>query len=308
MEIRANGKLLLTGEYLVTKGAKALAMPLKYGQSLFVSPNENPRTLIWDSYEIDDIWFRAEIDIFDFEVKSTSDQVLSDRLIEILQVIKDLKGSEFYILANKHLTTRSNFNFFLGLGSSSTLLSLLAQYFDIDIFDLSDNTFGGSGYDVACATAKSPILYQNTDEGREVEEVNYNPFYKNQILFVYLGNKMNSRSSLSSFNSLDRCKDEDVLAFNTITERWLKSEFIEEIEDLIYESEDRLAYLLNTKTVKELSFGDYPHSVKSLGAWGGDMVLATCRDRNEATKYFKSKGHPVVYTFEEMINSHKVLS
>lgn len=308
MEIRANGKLLLTGEYLVTKGAKALAMPLKYGQSLFVSPNENPRTLIWDSYEIDDIWFRAEIDIFDFEVKSTSDQVLSDRLIEILQVIKDLKGSEFYILANKHLTTRSNFNFFLGLGSSSTLLSLLAQYFDIDIFDLSDNTFGGSGYDVACATAKSPILYQNTEEGREVEEVNYNPFYKNQILFVYLGNKMNSRSSLSSFNSLDRCKDGDVLAFNTITERWLKSEFIEEIEDLIYESEDRLAYLLNTKTVKELSFDDYPHSVKSLGAWGGDMVLATCRDRNEAMKYFKSKGHPVVYTFEEMINSHKVLS
>ena len=164
MEIRANGKLLLTSEYLVTRGAKALAMPLKYGQSLFVSPNENPRTLIWDSYEIDDIWFRAEIDVFDFEVKKTSDQVLSDRLIEILEVIKKLKGPEFHILANKHLITRSNFNFFLGLGSSSTLLSLLAQYFNIDIFDLSDNTFGGSGYDVACATAKGPILYQNTPE------------------------------------------------------------------------------------------------------------------------------------------------
>ncbi|MEZ4936219.1 MAG: GYDIA family GHMP kinase [Crocinitomicaceae bacterium] len=308
MEIRANGKLLLTGEYLVTKGAKALAMPLKYGQSLFVSPNENPRTLIWDSYEIDEIWFRAEIDIFDFEVKSTSDQVLSDRLIEILQVIKDLKGSEFFILANKHLTTRSNFNFFLGLGSSSTLLSLLAQYFDIDIFDLSDNTFGGSGYDVACATSKGPIIYQNTDHGREVEEVNYNPFYKDNILFVYLGNKMNSRSSLSSFNSLNRCKEEDVQAFNEITERWLKAEFIEEIEDLIFESEDRLSYLLNTKTVKETSFDDYPYSVKSLGAWGGDMVLATYRDRNEAVKYFKSKGHPVMYTFQDMINSHKVLS
>ena len=308
MEIRANGKLLLTGEYLVTKGAKALAMPLKYGQSLFVAPNDNPRTLIWDSYEIDDIWFRAEIDIFDFEVKSTSDQVLSDRLIEILEVIKKIKGSDFFIMANKHLTTRSNFNFFLGLGSSSTLLSLLAQYFDIEPFELSDNTFGGSGYDVACATAKGPILYQNTSEGRVIEEVNYNPFYKENLLFVYLGNKMNSRSSLSSFNSLDRCKDEDIKAFSSITERWLKSEFLEEVEDLVFESEDRLSYLLNSKTVKELSFNDYQYSVKSLGAWGGDMVLATCRDRNEAINYFKSKGHPVVYTFQDMISSNTVLS
>lgn len=308
MEIRANGKLLLTGEYLVTKGAKALAMPLKYGQSLFVSQNENPRTLVWDSYEIDDIWFRAEIDIFDFEVISTSDQVLSDRLIEILEVIKKLKGSDFFILANKHLITRSNFKFFLGLGSSSTLLSLLAQYFDIDIFDLSDNTFGGSGYDVACATANGPILYQNITGGREVEEVNYNPFYKDKLLFVYLGNKMNSRSSLSSFNSLDRCKEEDIQAFNNITDRWLKTGFVEEIEDLIFESEDRLSFLLNSKTVKENNFSDYEYSVKSLGAWGGDMVLATCRNRDEAKNYFKSKGHPVVYTFEEMINNNKVLS
>ena len=92
MEIRANGKLLLTGEYLVTRGAKSLAIPLKYGQSLFVSQNTNPRTLVWDSFEMDEIWFRAEIDIFDFEVKRTTDEVLSDRLIEILEVIKNIKG------------------------------------------------------------------------------------------------------------------------------------------------------------------------------------------------------------------------
>lgn len=308
MEIRANGKLLLAGEYLVTKGAKALAMPLKYGQSLYVSPNSNPRTLIWDSYEIDNLWFKAEIDVFDFEVKNTTDEVLSDRLVEILDVIKKIKGPEFFILANKHLTTKSNFNFFLGLGSSSTLLSLLAQYFSIDIFSLSDDTFGGSGYDCACATAKKPIIYQNTPNGREVEEVNYNPFYKDQILFVYLGSKMNSRASLSSFNSLDRFSERDIQAFSSITERWLKTSFIEEIEDLIFESEDRLSFLLNTKTVKELTFSDYPYSVKSLGAWGGDMVMATCRNRDEAIAYFKEKGHPVVYTFEEMINTNKVLS
>ena len=33
---RANGKLLLTGEYLVLKGALALALPTKLGQTMTV--------------------------------------------------------------------------------------------------------------------------------------------------------------------------------------------------------------------------------------------------------------------------------
>ena len=119
---------------------------------------------------------------------------------------------------------------------------------------------------------------------------------------------MNSRSSLSSFNTLNRCTEDDIQAFNKITDRWLNTGFVEEIEELIYESEDRLSYLLNSKTVKQNNFADYPYSVKSLGAWGGDMVLATCRSREEARAYFNEKGHPVVYTFEEMISNNKVLS
>ena len=32
----SNGKLLITGEYVVLDGAKALALPTKFGQSLVV--------------------------------------------------------------------------------------------------------------------------------------------------------------------------------------------------------------------------------------------------------------------------------
>ena len=37
MVYRAHGKFLLTAEYMVLKGAKALALPLSYGQQMQVS-------------------------------------------------------------------------------------------------------------------------------------------------------------------------------------------------------------------------------------------------------------------------------
>ena len=48
----ANGKLLLTGEYLVMNGAKAVALPTNKGQSLSVKyrPSNNPK-LYWKSYD-----------------------------------------------------------------------------------------------------------------------------------------------------------------------------------------------------------------------------------------------------------------
>ena len=46
---RANGKLLLTGEYLVLKGALALALPTKLGQTMTVETVHAP-SLRWDAY------------------------------------------------------------------------------------------------------------------------------------------------------------------------------------------------------------------------------------------------------------------
>ena len=46
----SNGKLLLTGEYVVLDGAMALAIPTKYGQSLEVEYINDPK-LIWKSLD-----------------------------------------------------------------------------------------------------------------------------------------------------------------------------------------------------------------------------------------------------------------
>ena len=47
---RGNGKLLITGEYLVLDGALALALPVSLGQSLEFTYSEEARdTLVWKS-------------------------------------------------------------------------------------------------------------------------------------------------------------------------------------------------------------------------------------------------------------------
>ena len=66
----SNGKLLITGEYLVLNGAKALALPTKFGQSLQVGSIQD-KIIIWTSYDADkNIWFETELafnDIISFK-------------------------------------------------------------------------------------------------------------------------------------------------------------------------------------------------------------------------------------------------
>src|SRR6478609_1919746 len=57
----SNGKLLITGEYLVLNGAKALALPTKFGQSLEVSTIVEKK-ILWRSLDSDkSIWFETEL-------------------------------------------------------------------------------------------------------------------------------------------------------------------------------------------------------------------------------------------------------
>ena len=59
---------------------------------------------------------------------------------------------------------------------------------------------------------------------------------------------------------------------------------------------------LSYTPVKELMFSDFAGSVKSLGAWGGDFVLACTENGIEyVEKYFKDKGNQVVIPYNELI-------
>lgn len=57
----SNGKLLLTGEYVVLDGATSLAVPTKFGQDLIVEPIKESQ-LIWGSFtHTGECWFEASL-------------------------------------------------------------------------------------------------------------------------------------------------------------------------------------------------------------------------------------------------------
>jgi hypothetical protein len=51
--------------------------------------------------------------------------------------------------------------------------------------------------------------------------------------------------------------------------------------------------------VQKEMFSDYFGQTKSLGAWGGDFILATGND--DTPIYFKNKGFDTVISYQDMI-------
>jgi len=71
-EFYSNGKLLITGEYLVLDGAKGLAVPTKFGQNLIVTEGAN-QEIKWTSFDSDgSVWYE---DTFSFRDISSKDSV-----------------------------------------------------------------------------------------------------------------------------------------------------------------------------------------------------------------------------------------
>ena len=69
----SNGKLLLTGEYLILFGAKSLAFPVRYGQSLTISKNNYSNEIIWNAFSPEGLWFEAKFLISnDFKIVETN--------------------------------------------------------------------------------------------------------------------------------------------------------------------------------------------------------------------------------------------
>ena len=197
----SNGKLLITGEYLVLDGAKAFALPTKFGQNLIIEESEG-QIIHWRSFDSDgSIWFEDTIPFSSIIRKERfdDDATIKNTLIEILHEAY-LINSDFITTA-KGYTIRTELTFpkFWGLGTSSTLINNIAQWLKIDAFELLKRSFGGSGYDIACAQNSSPILYQLVNGKAVVEKVNFKPDFTDKVFFVYLNKKQNSKAAIASY-------------------------------------------------------------------------------------------------------------
>jgi len=300
---RANGKLLLSGEYLVLEGALALGLPLSLGQSLSLQESTGSE-IIWESYLPNgELWFKGKFDLFGFDCIKTSDKAISENLNHLFEACVRL-NSDFLSKWKKYrVQTHLDFDPSWGLGSSSTLICCLAEWADVDPFDLLHHTDGGSGYDIACAQASGPIFFQIEDASVEVLPVDFTPSFKDNLYFVYLEKKSDSRRAVSDFLQLD-VDQNTVDSISEISRELSRSSDLKSFDHLIFEHEQILSRILRIKPIKSTSFSNYWGEVKSLGAWGGDFALATSdRSPTETKAYFHEKGLSVILPFRDIVLS-----
>ncbi|MEC4004621.1 GYDIA family GHMP kinase [Flavobacterium sp. SUN052] len=297
----SNGKLLITGEYVVLDGAKAFALPTKFGQNLIIEEGEN-NTILWTSYDHDgSIWFETNIPFSRVieKKKSDSENNIKTTLIEILHEAYQLNSN--FITASKgyKITTELTFPKFWGLGTSSTLINNIAQWLKIDAYQLLKKSFGGSGYDLACAQNNSPIIYQLIDEQPNVELIDFQPNFTRNLYFVYLNKKQSSKTAIASYLNQRGAIDSKIKSINKITQTVIHAKEIKEFELAIEKHEIEMSLILELETVKEILFKDFNGTVKSLGAWGGDFVLAISNEN--PIDYFNKLGYETVIPYHEMI-------
>jgi mevalonate kinase len=153
-----------------------------------------------------------------------------------------------------------------GLGSSSTLISLIAQWAEVDAYKLLADTFGGSGYDIACAQSGTPILF-NLAQGNPVwETVNQVPPFKDHIYFVYLGKKQNSREGIARYRKLDIDYPKLASEITLCTITMQAAQRLDTLQQSMEWHENLISSALELEKVKDRLFSDFKGSVKSLGA------------------------------------------
>jgi len=312
----SNGKLLITGEYLVLDGALSLAIPTIYGQSLTVGPLAE-KQLKWKSLdEKGQVWFEAIYELESFKKDPTDLDILSiptgekksistsekDSISDTLhRILLEAKKINPDFLGENHgyeVSTALNFPKNWGLGSSSTLINNIAQWAKIDAYTLLWNSFRGSGYDIACAQHNTPITYQLKNKQPIVNLASFHPPFKNELYFIHLNKKQDSREGIAHYKAQEVNTHVVIPQINSITQRILTSTKLPQFEKLINRHEAILSGVLDAPTVKQRLFPDFKGAIKSLGAWGGDFILAT--GNKNTPQYFMDKGFTTVIPYSRM--------
>ncbi|MGB1077098.1 MAG: GYDIA family GHMP kinase [Bdellovibrionales bacterium] len=306
---RGSGKLLLTSEYFILDGAKGIGLPTKFGQTMDVETDESPSdkpTLQWMGYTSDQTcWINVSFDLETFDVL-TSEFNNHEDIQNVLRQARIMNPEFLNSKTNINVKTALEFPNDWGLGSSSTLLYMVAKWAKICPFDLLKETFGGSGYDIACAGANGPLIYQIPSVGVKPvwNDVAFIPPFADNLYFVHQNKKQSSRAGVSHYRKLNPPKEANIERLHELLEQALSAQTLEEFETIIEEHEQLIGNALQFPCVKETLFSDYWGQVKSLGAWGGDFVLVTSNKGTEETlAYFQERGYQTILKYKEMVSA-----
>ena len=289
----SNGKLLITGEYAVLDGALAFALPTQKGQTLKVIEGANENR--WQAFDANgDLWFDSAT------LTTETDQQIAQTLQKILTTATllnpNFKDKWLYSQVQTHL----EFPRLWGLGTSSTLINNIAQWAAVNPYELLFKSFGGSGYDIACAKSNTPLLYKL--KGGKPHSYPLRFLFPNthQIYFVYLNQKQNSKDGIARYRSVTKSKRKLAESITRLTEQFVLAHTVTDVCQILNEHETLISNYLSMPTIKERLFSDFNGTVKSLGAWGGDFVLAIS-ETEDTPAYFASKGFDTCVPYNNLI-------
>lgn len=278
----APGKLLLSGEYSILKGVRGICVPTHKGQHLHYSESEED--LVWQALdEQGKSWL-------DFKVQNATGD--SEQLVKAL--LKDaFSGS----IPKGRVETQLDFPRAWGLGSSSTLVSLIAKWANCDPWSLFFKYLKGSGYDLAVGMEGLPLSYRlRGPQSPEYDRVRIPDFFAKTKL-IYLGQKQNSAVEVKRFEALNH-EDQLLAQIDQLSEDLLLLSDVESLVDWMQYHEAISAQIIGLAKVKDRLFPDLPGAIKSLGAWGGDFAwYAGSADSD----YFKAKGYTEVFDFDQLV-------
>jgi mevalonate kinase len=279
----ANTKFLLTGEYLILLGADAVVLPLRFTQKMSLSPG--PENIIsWKSKAKNKLWFWTKIEK-NTKIIESSDPEKSSFLIRIFQAMQKLNPD--LAMDALDILIEADFDMQWGLGSSSTLISLLAQYAEIDAFELNRMLSEGSGYDVVAATRNSSFIFHRDGAQYFTRDCPLRFPFRENLYFVYTGHKQSTEDSIRRFNALKKKNlKTEINEISEISAALPSVGKLDEFEYLLNKHEQIMTSVLKRKSLKQTIFKDLNGASKSLGAWGGDFAMITWHDSKQALKKY----------------------
>lgn len=292
----------MSGEYAILDGAYGFALPTKLGQSMLVK-NSRGSDLVWECFDKNgNQWFKSHISLYDFSAINTSDQDVSDKIQKILKNAVR-QNSEFLSKWNGFkVQTTLEFDQDWGLGSSSTLYALVAEWADVNPLVMFFKIENGSGYDVACSSCGEPILYISNDEEVSYTPVTFENDWTSNLYFVHLNKKQDSGLGIREYLKAVKKKKEFVAAISDISKQMIEATNISTFSNLMDKHEELVAHHTGFKKVKDLYFSDFEGSIKSLGAWGGDFaMIASSQGEEKVKNYFSDKQFNTVLKYDELI-------
>ena len=135
-----------------------------------------------------------------------------------------------------------------------------------------------------------------------MQPVEFQPAFADQLYFVYLDKKQDSRAGIERYRAQAEEKYKCVEKISALTRLCTAAATLQDFEYGLAEHEHLVSEVLDLPRAKALFFQDFWGEVKSLGAWGGDFVLITSERSIEETRtYFNEKGFRVFLSYPDMV-------